>query len=918
MQKIVYIVISLFILSACDNSNQQMKSRRTSQPSSMDNTNNQDDNPSQRNEQDGNVSEYDQNNNSNSNNNTNTEDGEGDSQNNEMSDVATDAEIVEVFIAQKHVQPIDDEKLKLVGDLAALIKVHVVSQTAGKSPAVYAELTLNGQQQRIELKGPGTLPKNFESGKGKVIHSKNDNSFTAVLPEGLIRPGLKLKVLVGDESKEYDIQVGAPTELKMHMYEVHWFGEGNKTYADNFLDEFAAKIPVKNIELKRIKNINFPTLISLPREGHPALRVTSKEDYKAKTGINYDGEQGIALKWNSALAAAGNQHKLSLSYLSINGVPSGGQAGGFKGVGQQGAHGIFLHELGHAFSLPHLGDHSPYPYKGEMHGVPAPDNYKETHVGPNWGFHLPTLDYLPSIVMEGETRNKPVGTYKIDPMQGGGEGWQPEGFIYNHFSDWSVNKMQDYIEGFFVRYDKDNKTYSKWNQNEGGYEEFFEYQNFQNEVEVISVLVNLSRASPEANFVYQPIGPYVSGLPALKTTGDGEFKLEITQGNKQKNVILNTVINVTDPLDPKSLYAQAVNLPAEDGTITKVVLRDMKNNNRVLHTWEGASNQGEFSVEKTKELNLGSSNTSDGQSDENKKDDTASKSELKVYLLAGQSNMVGKGQIYDYGKLGTLEHLIKDDPGTYGYLGEHGNWNTRSDVHYLNLGDGPQYEGPLTVNIYNKKEIHSTFGPELAFGNIIGDHFDDDVVIIKTAWGGKSLFADFRPPSSGGDTGTFYTTMVNKIDEALGKYKNESYQLMGFGWHQGWNDGGSFDHVNQYEENLVNLIRDLRSKFCKFPVVVASSGFGGHEETNARRVGIMEAQLAVDGKANNYPDFINNTAAIDTRSFWREPDISPSAQSYHWWRNAETYYLIGKSMADKMIELNETQHDAACRHTPSN
>ena len=30
------------------------------------------------------------------------------------------------------------------------------------------------------------------------------------------------------------------------------------------------------------------------------------------------------------------------------------------------------------------------------------------------------------------------------------------------------------------------------------------------------------------------------------------------------------------------------------------------------------------------------------------------------------------------------------------------------------------------------------------------------------------------------------------------------YDLAGFMWHQGWNDGGSWDHVNEYEDNLVS------------------------------------------------------------------------------------------------------------------
>ena len=43
----------------------------------------------------------------------------------------------------------------------------------------------------------------------------------------------------------------------------------------------------------------------------------------------------------------------------------------------------------------------------------------------------------------------------------------------------------------------------------------------------------------------------------------------------------------------------------------------------------------------------------------------------------------------------------------------------------------------------------TTIGPELQFGHAMGDYYGQKVLLIKTAWGGKSLRTDFRPPSSG-------------------------------------------------------------------------------------------------------------------------------------------------------------------------
>ena len=66
----------------------------------------------------------------------------------------------------------------------------------------------------------------------------------------------------------------------------------------------------------------------------------------------------------------------------------------------------------------------------------------------------------------------------------------------------------------------------------------------------------------------------------------------------------------------------------------------------------------------------------------------------------------------------------------------------------------------------------------------------------------------------------------------------------------------------------------------------------------------MEAQFAL-ADPEKYPAFKNNVAGVETRDFWREKELSPSKQGYHWNRNWETLYLIGKGMGDAMVELDE-------------
>ena len=122
---------------------------------------------------------------------------------------------------------------------------------------------------------------------------------------------------------------------------------------------------------------------------------------------------------------------------------------------------------------------------------------------------------------------------------------------------------------------------------------------------------------------------------------------------------------------------------------------------------------------------------------------------VKVFILAGQSNMEGAGFIEAdpkrNGGRGSLEFVVKDAataPRFKHLVDKDGKWIVRDDVWISDL----DRKGPLTVGFGAKDD---RIGPELGFGNVVGDAFDEPVLLIKCAWGGKSLAVDFRPPSAG-------------------------------------------------------------------------------------------------------------------------------------------------------------------------
>ena len=281
---------------------------------------------------------------------------------------------------------------------------------------------------------------------------------------------------------------------------------------------------------------------------------------------------------------------------------------------------------------------------------------------------------------------------------------------------------------------------------------------------------------------------------------------------------------------------------------------------------------------------------------------------LKVFILAGQSNMEGAGAIrmdpQKNGGKGSLEYMVKD-PAMAGrtkhLVDADGHWVVRGDVWIWYF----DRKGGLTAG-FGARE--TTIGPEFGFGHGVGEALDDQVLLIKTAWGGKSLAVDFRPPGSGGDVGPYYTEMLEHVKSVLGDikkhfphYDGRGYELAGFGWHQGWNDRVNQAHNDEYEENMVNFIRDVRRDLGvkNLPFVIAETGMSGHEEKHPRALSLMKAQAA----AANHREFRGNVAFVGTKDFYRPKEESPSGQAYHWNSNAETYFLIGDAMAKAMLTL---------------
>ena len=291
---------------------------------------------------------------------------------------------------------------------------------------------------------------------------------------------------------------------------------------------------------------------------------------------------------------------------------------------------------------------------------------------------------------------------------------------------------------------------------------------------------------------------------------------------------------------------------------------------------------------------------------------------VQVYILAGQSNMEGQGVVdmdhpkYYNGGKGILNRVMADpkNAARYKHLkDEKGNWTVRDDVFVRFRNKQGVMAGGLTIGFtgYGSAKERHHIGPELQIGHRLGDAIGAPVLLIKTAWGGKSLYKDFRPPSAGGVTGEFYKKMLAEVHEGLANAETEfpvltgkELEIAGFIWFQGWNDMFNDDARNNYQANLVHLINDIRNEVGQqeLPVVIGELGNDG-PKAGKSMLAIRAAQKAAAEALGP------KTAFVPTTQFARPAKESPNVtHGHHWYGNAESYFLIGDALGQALLKLN--------------
>ena len=324
---------------------------------------------------------------------------------------------------------------------------------------------------------------------------------------------------------------------------------------------------------------------------------------------------------------------------------------------------------------------------------------------------------------------------------------------------------------------------------------------------------------------------------------------------------------------------------------------------------------------------------------------------VKVFVLAGQSNMEGKAQNP------LLDHQATD-PKTkdlFKHLRDGDKWAVRDDVFIKFL----DHEGPLTIGYGSPGRT----GSELEFGHMMGEHFDEPVILIKAAWGGHSLFKLFRSPSAGMPSdeylqgeldkaqtnvqksneknnrttplptmadikqgfGESYRNMMAEVKDIFDNYetmfpalKGKKLELSGFFWFQGFNDKFGDLAPGEYESNMKHFINDIRKDFGKpkLPFVIAAIGNNGSKPADGTSLTVRQAQMAM----NDVPQFEGNVKAFRTDLLvdkaaeelfptWKENleqwKLTGSDRPYHYYGSAIWYTRIGHAAGEAMLAMME-------------
>ncbi len=549
-------------------------------------------------------------------------------------------------VAQTHVLP-NGERTWTLGEVER--SLHVVG---GRSLLALVELTVDVPAAPVlevrrggdvlgsaPLLPPTELPPTEAGGPALAsgLHS-------AELDAAWIVPGVVLAVTAEgfSASEERPLPVGVDSDFDMWMLPFYLFGANDQnappiaeTAAPDAASaaELIAKWPIARVNFAQhpAERVDWPTIVVGPREGQPAMVVHNKDEQKDGFAV-MSAVLGVlgALRGANGEGPTNNQYYAPLMMLDAQGTyqsPGGGLGGGALGTGDHVYAGIFIHEQGHAFGLPHAGgayDAGEYPYVGG------------SLLGSVWGYDQGRREFLATFIPPGadhaaeclsdnaHQQDREGRCVKQDPMQSG-SGDQAPGYKYTMFSDFNAGQIQRWFEGTTTLGDggvheyaggvifvdaMSSTGYSRWDAIDGARVEvpvettdkglygFDGGLPSQRGVPVHAIVFTISRAGdPETSQIYPPLSftgnlrrqvdptvqaeldaivPNTGDVPWYCHASGCDYTLRVTYADQSARHVLirggfrpwfapmgEPEASTLDPLDGDSFAVFAVNVPGE-------------------------------------------------------------------------------------------------------------------------------------------------------------------------------------------------------------------------------------------------------------------------------------------------------------------------------------------------------------------
>lgn len=174
-------------------------------------------------------------------------------------------------------------------------------------------------------------------------------------------------------------------------------------------------------------------------------------------------------------------------------------------------------------------------------------------------------------------------------------------------------------------------------------------------------------------------------------------------------------------------------------------------------------------------------------------DDSDDRDEVRVFIFAGQSNMVGSdSKTEDIQRFPPFVGLEKAQPSV-------------RFAYCIGRENKSRSEGWVDL-----QPVNNLVGPELSFAREVTRSSQGPIAIIKVAAGGTHLGGDWNPDQPSGFE--MYPLALKTVREALAELdrQNVKYRLEGFMWHQGENDMFDKDYLAGYGKNLANFLASWR------------------------------------------------------------------------------------------------------------